>query len=108
MDAFYALAEPNRRRIMEILASSGELPASEICGKFNVTAQAVSQHLKILLEVGLLSMEKRSQQRIYQINADSMQEVEDWIERTRQLWTARLDRLDRLLEAEKKKNAKTK
>ena len=107
MDAFYALAEPRRREIIEILARDGELSASQIYTKFDISPQAVSQHLKVLLAAGLLEVERRSQQRIYQINPDSIAEVEQWLAHTRQLWSDRLDNLDKLLETEKRKNAKT-
>ena len=58
MDAFLAIAEPRRRRILELLASNGQLTATEIYKKFNITAQAVSQHLKVLLDAKLVNMEK--------------------------------------------------
>ncbi len=106
MDAFYALAEPRRRKVMEILAKNGQLSATEIYGNFDVTAQAISQHLKVLLDAKLVRMEKHAQQHIYQINPDSMLELEEWVEKTRQLWNKRFDSLDKLLEVEKKKNAK--
>ena len=108
MDAFSALAEPRRRKIIEILASDGELSATQIYTRFDITPQAVSQHLKVLLAAGLLEMERRSQQHIYQINPDSIAEVEQWLAHTRQLWSDRLDNLDNLLETEKTNNAKTK
>ena len=63
MDTFGALADPNRRSIIELLAVRGELPASEISSKFNITPAAISQHLKILREAELVTMEKRAQQR---------------------------------------------
>lgn len=105
MDAFYALAEPRRRRIMEILASSGQLPATEIYKRFDVTAQAVSQHLRILLDAKLVRMEKRARQHIYEINTLPMHEMEDWLKRTEVQWNQRLDRLEMILESEKR-NAK--
>ena len=103
MDAFYALAEPRRRKIIEILARDGELSATQISSRFDITPQAVSQHLKVLLEAGLLEMERRSQQHIYQINPESIAELEYWLARNKQLWSDRLDNLDKLLEAEKEK-----
>ena len=106
MDVFYALAEPRRRRIIEILAHSGKLTATEICENFRITPQAVSQHLKVLLEAKILRMEKHAQQRIYQINPNSMVEVGAWTHKMEGLWNERLDRLDSLLEAEKKRSAK--
>ncbi len=106
MDAFYALAEPRRRRIIEIVAASGQLSATEIANRFDITAQAVSQHLGVLLQTDLLKVHKRAQQRIYEINPDKVLEVEAWTEKTLRTWNGRLDRLDRVLQDEKKANAK--
>ncbi len=106
MDAFYALAEPRRRRIIELLAVGGQMSATEICRKFDITAQAISQHLRVLLEARLLVVQRHAQQRIYQLNPDSMLQVEEWAERTLKLWDGRFDRLDQVLKEEKKRNAK--
>ncbi len=103
MDMFSALAEPTRRSIVEMLASLGRLSASEIAGRFSVSAPAISQHLKVLREANLVRVEKRAQQRIYQINPDAMLELEEWARNTRELWDERFDALDRVLEEEKKK-----
>ncbi len=102
MDAFHALAEPARRKIIEVLASEGELSATDIYGNFRMSHPAVSQHLKVLREAGLVQMEKRAQQRIYRINPGAMLELEGWVRRMTRLWSRRLDRLDKALEKEKK------
>ncbi len=103
MDMFYALADPTRRKIIEILARDGQLSATEISDQFSVSPQAISQHLKVLREAKLVRVEKRAQQRIYQINPDAMLELEDWARRMAQLWNQRFDALEKVLEAEKKK-----
>ncbi len=103
MDAFYALAEPRRRRIIELLARHGQLPATDIYKKFDVTPQAISQHLKVLLGANLLHMEKRSQQHIYQINTKSMREMEEWLEKYGNMWNQRFDALERVLKEENDK-----
>ena len=103
MDVFTALAEPTRRHIIEMLASQGRLSASEISGRFPVSAPAISQHLKVLREAKLVRMEKQAQQRIYRINPDAMLELEQWARKVRELWDERFDVLDRVLEEEKKK-----
>jgi len=108
MDIFYALADPTRRKILELLARQGELPASEIYANFKASPPAISQHLKVLREAGLVNMEKRAQQRIYRINPQAMLEVEDWSNQLTQLWNQRLDALDELLKIEKEKNLKGK
>lgn len=106
MDTFFALAEPRRRRIIELLAVNGQLNASEIQRRFDITAQAVSQHLHVLLDSGIVRMEKDAQRRIYRLNPESMSEVGKWAREMETLWNERFNRLERVLEAEKKRNAK--
>lgn len=103
VDIYSALAEPTRRSIIEMLAARGELSASEICDRFPVSAPAISQHLKVLRETKLVRVEKRAQQRIYEVNPDALLELELWARRMRELWDERFDTLDRVLEAEQKK-----
>ena len=103
MDKFHALADPTRRMILELLARSGELSATEISAHFQVTPQAISQHLKVLREAELVQVEKRAQQRIYQVNPVTMLELEDWARKLTQLWNQRFDALDEVLESEKRK-----
>lgn len=98
MDAFAALAEPHRRQVVEILARRGRLTASEISGEFDVTPQAISQHLRILREAKVLRMEKDAQRRIYTIDPRAMTEIEDWAAEIASSWGRRLDRLERTLE----------
>jgi DNA-binding transcriptional ArsR family regulator len=105
MDAFFALSDPTRRAIVELLAQHGELPASEIAGRFPMSAPAISQHLKVLREANVVTMEKRAQQRIYRINPQAVQEVENWAGRMKQLWQRRFDVLDDLLREELAKQA---
>jgi DNA-binding transcriptional ArsR family regulator len=103
MDIFYALADPTRRKILELLASRGELPATEIYANFAVSHPAISQHLKVLREAMLVKMEKRAQQRIYQINPQTMLELEDWSNQLARIWNQRLDLLDEVIRIEKGK-----
>lgn len=105
MDAFFALSDPTRRAIVELLAQQGELPASEIAGQFAMSAPAISQHLKVLREANVVTMEKRAQQRIYRINPQAVQEVESWAGRMTRLWQRRFDVLDNLLREELAKQA---
>ena len=100
MDVFAAIAQPTRRSILEILAGSGQLSASQISDHFRVSPPAISQHLKILREARLVRMHKRAQQHLYQINPEAVQEVEDWAGRMTALWTERFDRLEALLKEE--------
>ena len=86
-----------------MLARDGQLSATEISDRFSVSPQAISQHLKVLREARLVQVEKRAQQRIYQVNPEAMLELEAWAGQLRQLWEQRFDALDRVLEMEKKR-----
>ncbi|MBE7474100.1 MAG: ArsR family transcriptional regulator [Anaerolineae bacterium] len=103
MDKFSALADPTRRLILEMLAREGQLSATEISDNFQATPSAISQHLKVLREANLILMEKRAQQRLYQINPQAVDELEQWVKQLTRQWEERFAALDQLLEAEKKK-----
>lgn len=102
MDAFHALAEPHRRRVVEILAHRGRLSASEISGEFDVTPQAISQHLRVLREANVIYMEKRAQQRLYTFNTQSMVHIQRWTAEVTTSWNRRLDRLEKALKEDDK------
>ncbi|MCU6792197.1 metalloregulator ArsR/SmtB family transcription factor [Paenibacillus sp. WQ 127069] len=106
IDIFSALADPTRRRILEMLADHDGFPASDIHNQFQVSPQAISQHLKILREANLVHMEKKAQQRIYRINTEAMVEFEEWAYQMRLRWSSRLDTLDVVLKAEMEKMEK--
>jgi DNA-binding transcriptional ArsR family regulator len=103
MDKFSAISDPTRRKILEMLAEQGQLSATDIYEKFHVSPPAISQHLKILREANLVQMKKRAQQRLYQINPETITELGDWANQMTRLWNQRFDALDKVLEAEKKK-----
>jgi DNA-binding transcriptional ArsR family regulator len=103
MDLFSALADPTRRRILELLAKKGPLSATQVCEKFPVSAPAISQHLKVLREAHWVEVEKRAQQRLYRLNPEAVRELEGWTGRVTELWNDRFDALDEVLQAEKKK-----
>lgn len=92
-----ALAEPRRRQIVELLVSRGRMNATEISKRFDITPAAVSQHLKVLRNAQILTMNKKAQQRLYQINPAAFEELENWSRRMKDTWTARFDQLDSLL-----------
>ena len=96
-----ALADPTRRHILELLASSGELAATALYEHFPVSPQAVSQHLKILREAHLVEMEKRAQKRVYRLNPQTLSQFEAWVQQTKQRWEERFAALDTVLEREK-------
>ncbi len=97
MDAFLALALPRRRKIVELLARSGRLTATRISSEFDVTAQAISQHLKVLLDADILEVERKGQMRLYYLNPNSISELGEWALHIQELWKARLGRLDEVL-----------
>lgn len=104
MDLFAALAEPTRRRILELLAERGQMAASDIYRQFDSTPPAISQHLKVLREAELVNVEKQAQRRLYGINPDTMYEFEHWAKQTMQLWSKRFDRLEHILQNEGEEN----
>lgn len=106
MDIFSALAEPTRRTIVELLASRGPLPATEIYEQFHVSHPAISQHLKVLREANVVRMEKRAQQHVYRLNPDALFALEGWASHVTHLWNQRFDVLERVLEEEKKNLAR--
>jgi DNA-binding transcriptional ArsR family regulator len=97
MEIFSALAVPTRCTIVEILASNGKLSATEIGRRFSISAPAISQHLKVLIESDLLTVEKNAQHRIYGINPKKIMEVQSWAANTMELWEQRLDALDKVM-----------
>ncbi len=104
MDVFTALAEPHRRSIIEMLASKGRLSASAIAREFQVSPPAVSQHLKVLREARLVRMQKRAQQRLYELNPEAMRDLEHWAQRMAQEYERQFDRLERLVNEEEQKD----
>lgn len=86
MQGFAALADPTRRKIVEMLAVR-ELPAGEIARRFDMTAPAVSQHLKLLRDAGLVHVRRDSQRRIYALQARGLAELDEWLGRFRRLWS---------------------
>lgn len=94
---FFALSEPTRRDIFELLAREGELSASQISGRFTVSAPAISQHLKVLRESQLVKVEKQAQKRIYSINPEQLATLELWVEQMKKLWSERFNKLDSVL-----------
>ncbi len=104
--AFAALADPTRSEIVDLLARRGELAAGDISAGFVSSASAISQHLKVLREAGLVTVEKRAQHRVYRLDAGAIREVGSWLSDRAGLWNARLDGMAAYLEktrAEEKK-----
>jgi DNA-binding transcriptional ArsR family regulator len=92
MEVFEALADPTRRKLLELLAE-GECSAGELGDAFPVTRPAISRHLRILREAGLVECRKDAQRRMYSLNAGPLLELDGWLERYRSYWHGRLDDL---------------
>jgi len=106
MLGFAALSDPTRRRIVEMLASR-ELPAGEIARRFDMTAPAVSQHLRLLRDAGLVQVRRDAQRRIYALDPSGLAELDAWLARFRRFWSHRLDALERELERPEAKHRRT-
>ena len=96
MDSFQALADPTRRRIVETLAM-GETGFGELAERFEMSRPAVSQHLKVLRDAGLVVSRPDAQRRIYRLEDGALDDVGAWLERVRSYWNPRLDRLEQTL-----------
>lgn len=96
MDRFTALADPTRRRILELLGD-GERAAGEIADHFAASPPAISQHLKVLRETGLVKVRPDGQHRFYSLDPEGLDEVDAWLKRIRRFWGERLDALEREL-----------
>ena len=102
IETFAALAEPNRFKIVELLRG-GPRPVNDIGERLRLAQPQVSKHLRVLKAAGLVFVLPRAQQRVYQLRADGLRRMNVWLERYRQLWEARFDELDQVLEVLKKK-----
>lgn len=100
LTALEVLAEPSRRRILELLRD-GERPVGELVERVQLTQPAVSKHLRVLKEAGLVDVRPQAQRRLYRIRPEPLAELDAWLEPYRVLWNERLDRLERHLEERK-------
>jgi DNA-binding transcriptional ArsR family regulator len=102
-----AVADPTRRRIVELLASR-DRTAGEIVEEFDMSAPAISQHLKVLREAGLVRVRAEGQHRIHSLDPAGLGEIEAWLAKTKRFWERRLDALERELRAEDEQKRKHK
>lgn len=110
LETFAALAEPNRFRIVELLRD-GPRPVGDIGERLHLNQPQVSKHLRVLKEAGLVDVQARAQQRLYELRPEPLRELSHWVERYRRLWEGRFDELDELiseLEREEKSNGRKK
>lgn len=93
MDAIEAIADPTRRRILDILRD-GEVAAGDFCDEFSISRPAVSRHLRVLREVGLVQCRVDGQRRVYALDARPLAELDAWLAPYHRFWAQRLDALD--------------
>ncbi|MGY1710052.1 ArsR/SmtB family transcription factor [Geodermatophilus sp. SYSU D00758] len=93
MEALAVLADPTRRQLLALLRA-GELPAGELAGRFPVSRPAISRHLRVLREAGLVTCREDGRRRLYALDPRPLRELDDWLEPYRDLWARRFDALD--------------
>ena len=96
VETFAALAEPNRFRIVELLRS-GPRPVNDIGERLQLNQPQVSKHLRVLKAAGLVDVQPRAQQRLYELRAQPLHQLHAWLERYRRLWDARFEELDEII-----------
>ena len=103
-DVFQAIADPNRRAILALL-SQQRLTLNGVAENFRISRPAVSRHIKILKECGLVVVIPQGRERFVEARFDKLEEVTRWVEQYRQMWEEKFNRLDVLLDEMKKENA---
>jgi DNA-binding transcriptional ArsR family regulator len=96
---FEVLAEPTRRLILDLLLDR-ERPVGDLVQRLKLSQPGVSKHLRVLRDAGLVSVRTEAQRRIYGVRPEPLEEVAEWLEPYRHLWTDRLDALERHLDEE--------
>ena len=99
-DVFNAIAEPRRREVIAVLADGGEYSVGEVVVRLKISQPAVSKHLGVLRKVGVVSVIKRGQHRMYRLNAAELKPIHDWVKVFERYWTHQLNQIK--VRAEKK------
>jgi DNA-binding transcriptional ArsR family regulator len=95
--AFEVVAEPNRRRILDLLRE-GRRPVGELVDRLGLTQPTVSKHLRVLKDARLVDVEQDAQRRLYRLRPEPLLELDSWLAPYRELWSRRLDALERHLD----------
>lgn len=95
-DVFQAIADPTRRDIISLIAKNPMTP-NNVSDSFDLSRQAISRHIKILTECGLLTLNIQGREYYYSIQPKKLKEVNEWIEPFRNMWESRFNQLDKLL-----------
>src|SRR5688572_28909136 len=101
-DVFQAIADPTRREIISLIGTQSLTP-NAVAENFKLSRQAISKHMQILTECGLLTYEIQGREYFYTIQPKKLDEVHDWLEPLRELWENRFSQLDELLKKTKPK-----
>jgi DNA-binding transcriptional ArsR family regulator len=104
-DVFNAIAEPRRRDIIELLASGEAQAVNDLVGAMRISQPAMSKHLAVLRAVGVLTMTKEGQRRLYRLNARELKPVHDWVKNYERFWTHQLGRIKQRAERIAKERA---
>ena len=102
-DVYAAIADPTRRALLIRLAEEGEKNVTELLEPFSISQPAVSKHLRILREAGLIRSRKEGRLRLYKIEASRLRQVYDWVSHFEQYWDEKLDALGDYLDKQKTK-----
>ncbi|SMD32878.1 DNA-binding transcriptional regulator, ArsR family [Reichenbachiella faecimaris] len=102
-DVFQAIADPTRRDIISLIAHQS-LNLNSIAEKFEMSRPAISQHIKVLKECGIVIVNQEGRERYCEVQPRKLKELDDWLEPFRQIWESRFDKLDNLLEEIKSKS----
>ena len=101
-DTFNAIAEPRRREILDLLAG-GERPVNDLVDATGLTQPQVSKHLRVLREVGAVTVREQGRQRLYRLNGQALKPIHDWVRNYERLWSERFDEMDVVLKDLKRK-----
>jgi DNA-binding transcriptional ArsR family regulator len=99
-DVYQAIADPTRRAILSLLAVQAMTP-NAIAENFDSSRQAVSKHIKVLIDCHLLKQKQKGREIYYQFNPSKMKEVKKWLHQLEQLWESRFEQLDEVLKNQK-------
>ncbi|HET6772988.1 MAG TPA: metalloregulator ArsR/SmtB family transcription factor [Acidimicrobiales bacterium] len=95
--SFAVLAEPTRREILDLLRD-GERPVGELVDRLDLSQPAVSKHLRVLREAGMVEVRPEAQRRLYRLRLEPLVEIDEWLAPYRRMWSRSLDHLDKHLE----------
>ena len=104
-DVFNAIAEPRRRRILDLLASGGEHDVTELVLELGLAKPAVSKHLGVLRKVGVVAVHKAGQRRLYRLNPQELKPVHDWVQNFERFWTDHLTSIKKAAEQKARQRA---